>query len=83
MVATFKKYFCEDFDRTKHMLPLTTKEKGFESEKQNALNVARLISLEGYRRLFEEVAPRSTIGNRVDHNSSEISTLNLEAKRLK
>ena len=26
MLATFKKYFCEDFDRTKHMLPLTTKE---------------------------------------------------------
>ena len=65
------------------MLPLATKEKGFETEKKNALHIARLISLDGYRRLFEQVAPRSTIGNRVDHNSTEISSLNLEAKRLK
>jgi hypothetical protein len=55
------KYLGDSYDRAKAKAPLIPSEADWEAKKAVAVNTPRLISISGFRNLFEQYGRRSTI----------------------
>lgn len=60
------KYYGKDHDLRKKGLTLPDLTEQEETEKRNVLGLSRLISLEGFRKLFDAVGTRSALQVNLD-----------------
>lgn len=82
IVATFMKYYGDDHDKAKrgetaysYRSATQTDNSGAYHEKCNVLNTSRLISLEGFRRLFDVVGQRSALQVELDLHDEQVQQL--------
>lgn len=76
------KFHGDDFDRQKLRLQLTAKDADYDHYKLQGMQVARLYSLDGFLRLFEEVGTRSSLQAKLDKHSEQITSIMVENQRL-
>ena len=75
------KYYGEEFDRKKSRGKSVTRDESWQAESEKALNTARLISVNGFTRLFEDVGSRSGLKQTLDDHQYELAKAGTEARR--
>jgi hypothetical protein len=87
IVESFIKYYGDYYDSARDegitfARPDTPISGGtqLDMERRNALYTSRLISIEGFRRLFEEVGKRSFIQREIDQHKDDIDSLHMQSQ---